>query len=391
VNAELIEQLLYESESATLDFKRDQYPFDGASDETKGELLKDILAFANSWRRSDAYILIGVDDVVGGRGVVVGVTEHLDDAKLQQFVTTKTQRPLHFSYRAVPFEGKELGIIQIPLQERPLYLMKDFGKLNRSEVFIRRGSSTGIAAPDEIAKMGVMPVDGHVRVPELDLAFYDCETLGELGENITLHTHCYDLSKLGKIPDYIGPMTDSFHEMVSYSLHSIDLNRDYWRELAAYLQTRLKYGRLDFLVKNSGRTVAQDVRLQCELEVAHSDLLVADASMMAERPSAKRLISLTSVSNTITNPDISVRRGAGKWLIDASIGKIQPQGHAHTESGLYITGNALLRVKISADNLPSPVSKELIVSVVSTWEKLDQNSLMKLLKRFDMGASHERD
>ncbi len=66
----LFERLLYEEEGPTLDFKRDQYRFAKATDSDKSELLKDILGFANAWRRSDAYILIGVEDVRGGRGNV---------------------------------------------------------------------------------------------------------------------------------------------------------------------------------------------------------------------------------------------------------------------------------------------------------------------------------
>jgi Ni,Fe-hydrogenase III component G len=62
MSANLIEELLNEEESSTLDFKRDQYKFDTAtSDHVKSELLKDVLAFANTWRRTEAYILIGVD------------------------------------------------------------------------------------------------------------------------------------------------------------------------------------------------------------------------------------------------------------------------------------------------------------------------------------------
>jgi hypothetical protein len=65
MNNELLERLLYEEESNTLDFKRDQYPFVKASDNEKSELLKDVLGFANAWRRSEAYIVIG--------GVLLGV------------------------------------------------------------------------------------------------------------------------------------------------------------------------------------------------------------------------------------------------------------------------------------------------------------------------------
>jgi predicted HTH transcriptional regulator len=155
MNVELMEELLNEYESSTLDFKRDQYPFGkAATEEQKSELLKDILAFANAWRRTDAYILIGVDEVKGGRSKVLGVTSHLDDANVQQFVNEKTNRPVSFSYQVFHFEGVQVGVIEVPLQDRPVYLNKDFGKLKRNQVYIRRGSSTAIAHPDEVATMG---------------------------------------------------------------------------------------------------------------------------------------------------------------------------------------------------------------------------------------------
>jgi len=96
----LFEQLLYEEESTTLDFKRDQYFFAKATDDEKSELLKDILGFTNAWRRSAAFILIGVDDVRGGRSLVHGITTHLDDHSLQQFVNNSTNRPMLFHYEA---------------------------------------------------------------------------------------------------------------------------------------------------------------------------------------------------------------------------------------------------------------------------------------------------
>src|SRR2546423_2348552 len=127
VDTDLVQELLYESEGVDLDFKRDQYPFEGVSDFDKAELLKDILAFANAFRRSDAFILIGVDEVAGGRANIVGVGEHLKDADLQQFVSTKTNRNVIFSYHAVEVEGKQVGVIRIQEQQRPIFLKKNFG------------------------------------------------------------------------------------------------------------------------------------------------------------------------------------------------------------------------------------------------------------------------
>jgi hypothetical protein len=154
----LLEQLLHEGESSSLDYKRDQYPFAGATDDDKSELLKDILAFANGWRHAEAYILIGVEEVQGGRSTVVGISEHIPDNDLQQFVNSKTNRPATCSYRAYPYEGKQAGVITIPQQDRPIYLTKNYGRLQKHVVYYRQGTTTAIASPDDIARMGT-PVE----------------------------------------------------------------------------------------------------------------------------------------------------------------------------------------------------------------------------------------
>ena len=152
----LIEQLLNEDESSSLDFKRDQYLFNGASDDEKSELLKDILAFANAWRRTVSYILIGVGEIRGGRSEPIGVKEHLDDANVQQFVNSKTNRPVNFGYEVVPVDDVEIGVISIPIQDRPIFVNKDYGRVKRGTVYIRRNSSTSVADADEIFKMGAV-------------------------------------------------------------------------------------------------------------------------------------------------------------------------------------------------------------------------------------------
>jgi predicted HTH transcriptional regulator len=158
MNKDQFEKLLYEEENNTLDFKKSQYLFSRASDEQKSELLKDILGFANAWRRATAYILIGVEEVQGGRGNIIGISpnDHLQDHALQQFVNNLTNHPVRFQYEAFCFDGKQIGIISIEEQTRPVYLKRDYGKLKKNEVYVRRGSSTDPtkpALPDEIATM----------------------------------------------------------------------------------------------------------------------------------------------------------------------------------------------------------------------------------------------
>ena len=152
-NSELLNALLYEEESSHLDFKRDQYKFRKAKPPEKSELLKDILAFANSKRDRTAYILIGVKEVEGGRSEVVGTEEHLQDADLHKFVNSKTQKRVVFSYFPFCYEDKEIGVIEIPIQDRPILVKKRYGKVEKREVYIRDGSSTTTASSNEITEM----------------------------------------------------------------------------------------------------------------------------------------------------------------------------------------------------------------------------------------------
>jgi len=142
MNEDFLVGLLYEEEGVTLDFKKEQYRFIKATNEDRSELLKDILGFANAWRRADAYILVGVEEVRGGKSIVHGVQIQLDDHALQQFVNSKTNRPIQFHYRTAVLDQKQIGVIHIEKQDRPIFLTNDYGKLQKDKVYIRRGSST---------------------------------------------------------------------------------------------------------------------------------------------------------------------------------------------------------------------------------------------------------
>ena len=185
IRSDFIEGLLFADEDASLDFKREQYAFEGADKESKSELLKDVLAFVNAFRRADAYILIGVDETRGGRSTVVGVQEHLDDAKLQQFVNSKTQLPVTFSYRETSHDGLPVGVIHIPVQTRPVYATANYGKVTKEAVYIRRGSSTGVAKPEEIMRMGAAAVDAALQ-PTVRLHLVEHGTGKVLGDRVVV-------------------------------------------------------------------------------------------------------------------------------------------------------------------------------------------------------------
>ena len=350
LTSKLVEDLLHESEGTSLDFKSAQYPFEYATDEVKSELLKDVLAFANSWRRTTAYILIGVEEVKGGRSNVVGVRKHLDDASLHQFVNGKTQRLVEFSYQVISIEGTTIGAIEIPLQERPTYLKKRFGKLRQNEVPIRDGSSTRAATPEEIAKMGAQDVIG--RTPELALQWADLTGRDVLPSPLTIRSIVLDPrlppdTFARRRPHLMG--TDPFS------------NSDYSREIIAYAAERAFLTGLAFRLQNSGSVVGKRVRFVGQVAKAAG----VDIRNWIDDPPDRLIVPHISESafRSPNDIDLSVREFVDRWEIDIDFGDVRPHDDSWTTNELFIgsidPGVISLQGELRGDNLPEPISCEL--------------------------------
>jgi predicted HTH transcriptional regulator len=199
----LFERLLLEGEGATLDFKRDPYPFAKATDEEKSELVKDIVGFANGFRRADAYVLIGVEERRGEAALVVGIPpdDPITDHSLQQFLLHLTNRPVRFQYQTFGYDGRQVGVIRIETSERPIYLKRDYGKLKKEADYIRRGSMTDPsrpASPDEIALMGS---EARTPAPQLAVEFAERRNGPSLGPQTGWQAEYCDTPPPERIPD----------------------------------------------------------------------------------------------------------------------------------------------------------------------------------------------
>jgi hypothetical protein len=350
----LLNKLLYEEENTTLDFKRNQYKFVKATDNEKSELLKDVLAFANAWRRADAYILIGVQEVKGGKSIVKGISEHFDDADLQQFINKKTNRVVHFSYETVAYSGMQIGVIKISTQERPIFLRNDFGKLRRNVVYIRRGSTTDEATPDEVVIMS--KEDLKISEPALDVEFADYKNKINLGKEIE------GISKILKIPLLSDiPM-----------LHSGDFptsilnpkNSNYYRQKAVYLSKVRLLNKFFLSVKNNGNILANNVRIEIKVK-KESDLYICDESKYPKEPKEdSRQFYMPRLS---VGDDITVEETDEHWFIEIYFKKVQPKAISWTNNPVYIGSKTEKILNLSgtvfADNISEPININLIISI----------------------------
>lgn len=369
IDTALIEVLLYREEGVDLDFKRDQYKFTKASDEEKSELLKDILAFANSWRRTDAFILIGIKEVKGGKSEVVGILEKLDDAQIQQFVNSKTQKPITFSYRNLDFENKHIGVIHIPIQKRPFYLKKDYGNLKKETVYIKRGSSTDIAKLDEISKMGVNTLVSEENHPVLEIFFVDKENREILPDTFFASSLVLNTPRQKDIPNYKG---NQRRPQWGYGLDLERTNSDYYRELTNFTTLDRLLTPIHFAIKNSGSVVANDVRVEIKIQDPQNIIKALDEYDMPKVPksSYSPLHDINyRVQGVGTSHDLTVKRVSNYWLLETGAEKVQPQSTAWIESCLYIGAlesvEFCIETSIFSDNLPEPTTKKLVIKIES--------------------------
>lgn len=155
----LFKELISKNESKTLDFKSQFYTFtEGAPKERKvhenSEFIKDIIAFNNTIRDEESYILFGVQEETDGTKNLIGI-DHFDNASLVEKIKDVVYPMPDFVANTFMYEGTRFGYIKIPLPKytQPSIPIKDYGKLKKDSLLIRHNSSTKEADSAEKEKI----------------------------------------------------------------------------------------------------------------------------------------------------------------------------------------------------------------------------------------------
>lgn len=366
-----LEDLLYEEESSYLDFKQEQYKFSGKGNEIKSELLKDILAFANAWRRQEAIILIGVEEIKGGRCIVHGVDDHLEDANLQQFIQSKVNKPISFTYEARTLDSMSVGVIRIPVQERPFFATKIYGKVQQNAVYLRRGSSTAMAEPDEVFKMGASWNEETVEYPVLKIS------LGDKNQDTT-HDQPYKItSTVLRLPArHKIPLEQSKSNVFSGEIGPV--NRNYYRDFGDYLREHALLEPLWFRAVNSSSIVARDVHIEIAWE-SPAEFLIRN-----EYPSEpiRRGPDITGMHTPWHEPEsMEVAKKGGFWRQTIRLGNVKPKARVWSPVfyvGCSESGLAEASASIYAENLPIPLSEHLSIEFEPRDVQIDVEKLIQV-------------
>ena len=383
----LFERLLHEDESTTLDFKKEQYKFAKATEQEKSELLKDIIGFANAWRRTDAYIVIGVQDVRGGRGRVIGIAEHLDDHSLQQFVHSRTNRPVRFAYEAFECDGKKVGVICLYQQDRPVCLEANYGKLKKDEVYVRRGSATNPqvpASPDEIVQMSRQ--QEAVESPQLVVVFGEPDRGEVSGATISVKgTNC-SMPTENEIPELRPPRHHGPWESLTHT-HT-HTNSDYYVKFAEYTRFKGMAFRSQVVLMNRGSVEARKVMVELTAPKENAIELRRWAPPTPKRTwSTLNLIgespSIEATASRTYAGEIYISEDDDRYKMEVNFFDIQP-GRTIRSDDFYLivrkSGPHALEGKVYAANLPKAVPVHLGVDAAIAETTMTVKELVKLAR-----------
>ena len=362
-----LEQLLRESECTYLDFKRDQYPFVGAADQAKSELLKDILAIANAGKQIDGYILIGVEEVRGARSRVHGVKVHLSDNDLQQFVSTKLNRPLRFSYEVAPCDNVTIGVIHIPAQDRFFYLKNDYGKLQANIVYYRLGSSTAQATPDELFRWGKASAAQNPD-PCLEIQFAHIKRPTAVGgSSVTKEAGTEVSSRIRRASPVSGANLAKL--CPPQNQHGFTREAEYWTGFTSFFRTGLVFTPIGLALRNTGRVTATDIRVELVPELG-SKLTILSEEKLSMRPLHSSQFphgGMFASHTRFGSRDMEIREEAGLQKILWNVPKALPHLVEFSKEMFYVTaseaGSFPLHCTVFAENLPQPARATLTIQI----------------------------
>lgn len=164
---DILEDLLEEGyESERLDFKATEY-----RTEQRENIIKDIMAMANSLCEDDKYIITGVKDR-NGTCEILGIDESFvtDDSNYQQLILDNIEPDVRFSYFTTSYQGKKLGVFHIYGNiDRPYMLKKKTGSLRKGFCLIRKGSQQSEVSRSDLDKMYSGRGKFEIRVLEQSL------------------------------------------------------------------------------------------------------------------------------------------------------------------------------------------------------------------------------
>ncbi len=239
-------------ETDRLDFKKKNYIWEKGTippknfEEKKSEFLKDILAFANTRKKEDAFIIIGVDHKLNSENRILGIDQIIDNSDLHDFINRKVNKSIEFNFNVTEYDGNEIGVIRIPSQfdSGPFFSTNNYGVVRSNIVYMKNGSSTREVPPSELI----------LNSNSNDVIQYDVTILNS-DEKIISSLKFSELFEIIGDLDYDEP--ERYRSNFVSEINPYPINEDYYRDMGEHLSFnrqakmfKIKVGSESHLIKD---------------------------------------------------------------------------------------------------------------------------------------------
>ncbi len=149
------ENILLQSETSILDFKKKMYDFENEKQKANTDLIKDVISFTNTIRNETSYIIFGIKELEIGKLDLIGIETAVDEATLQQKVRSNVFPKPFFNYYYIHHQEKVFGILEFPVQkfDLPLTPTKNLKGLKAGVVYYRNGTSNTEATGIDVIRI----------------------------------------------------------------------------------------------------------------------------------------------------------------------------------------------------------------------------------------------
>lgn len=282
----------------------------------------------------------------------------------------KLETKLDFRYEERLFDGKHIAVISIPRQQRPFYLKKNYGKLSKEEVYIRRGSATTIASPREIAMMGA--ANTAIVEARILLSF-------QTPENQPL-PDAFEREFLifpNDLPDLEPDRSSMFR------VPGLSVNENYWRDGAYYHSSWIRVIQVRLALENQSEYSLGDAHLEvtCRCPDGESVSLLR-ADHMPDEPDSSYFAHITS-NFEYANQRVSIDERGSEPVAHVALGTIRPGQTIRAEEDLALLpsgpGNYLVQVRVLANEIPTPRLIKHPFEVAGLVTKVSLSDLVALM------------
>ena len=276
----------------------------------------------------------------------------MDDSSVHEFVNGKTQRRVESSCGTLQTEGTSIDYIEIPIQQLPIYIEKRYGPLRPRDVPIRDGSSTRIATPDEIARMGAE--DSIDPAPTLNLNWADLDQRVVLPAPARLNS-----TVLEPLP------SQTFREPPPLIVNPLSNNLRYPDQVITYTGFRAMFSPLGLRLYNNSGVPGKRIRFAGSV-LKSTGVVLRGEPLPLPRKTLDLLGRLPFPdSRRVDEPEVEIHEFSDRWEIEVDFGDIRPHEEMWLDRPLWFGAKtattAILDGILLGDNLENGVPYRLDV------------------------------